>query len=329
MNSFGRIFRVSIFGESHGAGAGIVIDGCPPGIPVTDDDFEKDLARRRSGADGTTPRKESDIPEVISGFFNGRTTGAPVAIIFRNSDTRSSDYSKFRAMPRPGHADFTSNLKYKGYNDMRGSGHFSGRITVGLVAAGVIAKKIIKDTDISAELVEAGGSRDIKKAVSEAASDNDSVGGIIECRIRNMTQGLGEPFFDSFESVLAHIIFAVPGVRGLEFGSGFKAASMRGSEHNDNFISFNGKTETNNHAGINGGITNGNEIFFRLAMKPTSSIAKTQITFNMEKKEMGELKAEGRHDTSFALRIPPVIEAAAAIAAADLFLINRIYQDIQ
>ncbi len=329
MNSFGRIFRVSIFGESHGAGAGIVIDGCPPGIPVTDDDFEKDLARRRSGADGTTPRKESDIPEIISGFFNGRTTGAPVTILFRNSDTRSSDYSQFRTMPRPGHADFTSNLKYKGYNDMRGSGHFSGRITVGLVAAGVIAKKIMKNVDISAALVEAGGRRDIKKTVSEAASDNDSVGGIIECRIRNMTQGLGEPFFDSFESVLSHIIFAVPGVRGLEFGSGFKAAAMRGSEHNDNFISFNGKTETNNHAGINGGITNGNEIFFRLAMKPTSSIAKTQITFNMEKKEMGELRAEGRHDTSFALRVPPVIEAATAIAAADLFLINRIYQDIQ
>ncbi|MDX9800660.1 MAG: chorismate synthase [Spirochaetia bacterium] len=327
MNSFGRIFRVSIFGESHGKGAGIVIDGCPPGIKVTDEDFEKDLARRRSGADGTTPRKESDLPEVVSGFFNGMTTGAPITILFRNSDTRSSDYSGFRSMPRPGHADFTSQLKYKGYNDMRGSGHFSGRITVGLVAAGVIAKKIISRVDITASLVEAGGSKEIKKAVSDAASDNDSVGGIIECRLHNMAQGLGEPFFDSFESVLSHIIFAVPGVRGLEFGSGFRAASMRGSEHNDNFTSLDGKTETNNHAGINGGITNGNEIFFRVAMKPTSSIARPQHTFNMDKKEMGELKAEGRHDTCFALRVPPVIEAVSAIAAADLFLIDRLYQN--
>ncbi len=326
MNSFGRIFRVSIFGESHGSGVGIVIDGCPPGIDISDDDFEKDLSRRRSGAEGTTPRKESDKPEILSGVFNGKTTGSPLTILFRNSDTRSSDYEKFRAMPRPGHADFTSGYKYRGFNDLRGSGHFSGRITVSLVAAGVIAKKILKNTSINAQLVEAGGSSNIAEAVARAASDNDSSGGIIECRITGMKKGLGEPFFDSFESLVSHIIFAVPGIRGIEFGAGFAAASMRGSSHNDCLASLDGRTVTNNHAGINGGITNGNEIFFRVAVKPTSSIPRTQLTFNMETGKMEELKAEGRHDTCFALRVPPVIEAAAAIAAADLYLINNLYQ---
>ena len=325
MNSFGRIFRVSIFGESHGSGAGIVIDGCPPGIALAEEDFEKDLSRRRSGADGTTPRKESDIPEILSGVYNGRTTGAPLTLFFRNSDTRSKDYEKFKILPRPGHADFTSQLKYKGFNDMRGSGHFSGRITVSVVAAGVIAKKILEGTEICASLVEAGGNRNIEKAVAEAAAENDSVGGIIECTINNIKAGLGEPFFDSFEACLSHILFSVPGIRGIEFGAGFRAAAMRGSAHNDSFMSDDGKTATNNHSGINGGITNGNEIFFRVAVKPTSSIARTQKTFNMAKKEMDELQAEGRHDTCFALRVPPVIEAAAAIAAADLYLINKIF----
>lgn len=328
MNSFGRLFRVSIFGESHGPAAGIVIDGCPPGIGIREEDFEADLSRRRSGADGTTPRKESDIPEILSGVYNGKSTGAPLTIVFRNSDTRSKDYEAFRAVPRPGHADFTSQLKYRGFNDLRGSGHFSGRITVSIVAAGVIAKKIVPEADFSATLIEAGGDSDIKRAVAKASEKKDSIGGIIECRIDNMPPGIGEPFFDSFESVVSHIVFAVPGIRGIEFGSGFRAAGMRGSEHNDPFISETGKTLTNNHSGINGGITNGNRVLFRVAVKPTSSIPLPQKTFDIKNRVMTELKAEGRHDTCFALRVPPVVEAAAAIASADLYLVNRLYKPV-
>jgi chorismate synthase len=323
MNSFGVIFRVSIFGESHGQAIGVIIDGCPPGLAVSIEDFMPDLTRRRSGSMGTTKRQEPDQPELLSGIFNGFTTGAPITLVTRNSDKISSDYDEFKRIPRPGHADFVSMKKYSGFADMRGSGHFSGRITWGLVVAGVIAKKINGASGISAKLISAGGSEDIEKAVSEAVAANDSIGGIIECRVQNPPQGIGEPFFNSFESALSHMVFSIPAIKGIEFGAGFTAASMRGSEHNDPFTGIDGKTLTNNAGGINGGITNGNEIIFRVVVKPTSSTAADQTTFDFAEGKMTTLRVKGRHDTCIALRMPVIIEAATAIAMADLFLIDR------
>jgi chorismate synthase len=321
MNSFGRIFRVSVFGESHGPDVGVTIDGCPPGIALSLDDFEKDLVRRKSGAKGTTPRKESDKPKIISGVFNGFTTGSPITLLFENANIRSSDYD-FIDKPRPGHADFVAFNKYRGYNDPRGGGHFSGRLTVNLVAAGVIAKKILKDITISAKLIEAGGIKDIEKAVDEALKNGDSIGGLVECKINGLPVGLGEPFFDSVESLISHAVFSIPAIKGIEFGSGFKAAQMTGSIHNDTFEDESGKTSTNYAGGINGGITNGNEMIFRIAVKPTSSISKPQETYNFKTHRKEILKVKGRHDACIALRVPVVLEAVTAMVLADLLLIN-------
>lgn len=308
MNNFGRMFRVSIFGESHGIQIGAVIDGCPAGIPLTEDDLKDDFARRRAGGRGTTPRVEPDLPRIVSGVFRGKTTGAPLTIVFENTNIKSDDYDNLWDQPRPGHADYTSQQKYGGYNDPRGGGHFSGRITLGIVAAGVIAKKIIAPVSVAATLIEAGGSKNIQDAVEEAIEANDSIGGIIECCCTNMPVGLGEPFFDSAEALIAHIIFAVPATRGIEFGSGFRAATMKGSEHNDRIIDRKGTTATNYASGINGGITNGNDIVFRIPIKPTSSIGLPQETYNFKKKSVSCLLIEGRHDVCIAIRIPVVIE---------------------
>ncbi len=323
MNTFGRFFRLSIFGESHGNSVGVTIDGVPAGIPLTLSDFEADFARRKSGAKGTTPRKEDDIPEFMSGVFNDRTTGAPLTIMFKNKNTRSRDYTELRKTPRPGHADFTAAKKFGGYEDYRGGGHFSGRLTLGLVAAGVVAKKIIHPVNIEALLIEAGGMKDIEKAIDIAVESDDSIGGIVECTAKNIPVGLGEPFFDSVEAVLSHMIFSIPAIKGIEFGSGFAAAKMKGSEHNDNLISVDGKTETNYAAGINGGITNGNDIVFRVAVKPTSSTHQSQRTINIKSGEMVDLKVEGRHDKCIALRVPVVVEAATAIALADFYMLEQ------
>lgn len=323
MNTFGRIFRITIWGESHGSGVGINIDGCPPGIALHIDDFKHDLLRRKSGARGTTPRIEGDLPNIVSGIYNGFTTGAPLTIVFYNENTRSEDYKQFIEMPRPGHADFTGSKKYEGFNDPRGGGHFSGRVTLGLVAAGVVAKKVLNNVLISAELTEVGGSKDIQTQIESALANNDSVGGIISCKVENIPSGWGEPFFDSVESVMAHILFAIPAIKGVEFGSGFAAAGMKGSEHNDPFVSVEGKTSSNNAGGINGGISNGNNILFRVAVKPTSSIGCPQQTFNFSTNQMDILKAEGRHDACIALRMPVIVEAVAAIALADFKLLKR------
>jgi chorismate synthase len=320
MNSFGRVFRVSIFGESHGIQIGAVIDGCPAGIPLTEDDLKDDFARRRAGGRGTTPRVEPDLPRIVSGVFRGRTTGAPVTIVFENTNIQSDDYDNLWNQPRPGHADYTAQQKYGGFNDPRGGGHFSGRITLGIVAAGVLAKKIIAPTSVVARLIEAGGSKDIDSAVERAIEAKDSIGGIIECFCTEMPVGLGEPFFDSAEALIAHMIFAVPATRGIEFGSGFRAATMKGSEHNDPIIDKNGTTATNYASGINGGITNGNDIVFRVPIKPTSSIGLPQETFNFKEDSVSTLQIEGRHDVCIAIRIPVVIECATAIALADLML---------
>jgi len=323
MNSLGRIFRVTIFGESHGPAVGIIVDGCPAGIPLTTEQFVEDFMRRKSGSPGTTPRKEEDIPEIKSGVFNGSTNGAPLTILVQNKNIRSSDYEAVKEIPRPGHADFVASEKYGGFADYRGGGHFSGRLTTALVAAGVIAKKIIYPIHCNAKLIEAGGTTDIETAVKKAMDDKNSIGGIVECRINNVPVGLGEPFFDSLESLLSHIIFSIPAIKGIEFGSGFSSAKMKGSEHNDKIISINGQTETNHSGGINGGISNGNEIIFRVAVKPTSSIAKEQKTLNIKTGKMIDLKIDGRHDTCIALRVPVVVEAAAAIVLADFMLLEQ------
>lgn len=329
MNSFGRLFRVSIYGESHGNSVGIIIDGCPAGLFLIEKDFEEDLKRRKSGAKGTTPRIEFDIPRFMSGIFNDTTTGAPINIQFENTNTRSSDYIRMRDMPRPGHADFVATKKFGGFEDFRGSGHFSGRLTLGIVTAGVIAKRLLGEIEIKAELIEAGGITDIDKAIDKAIADNDSIGGIVECRVSNMPVGLGEPFFDSLESLISHIVFAIPAVKGIEFGAGFQSAKMSGSEHNDNLVSLEGKTETNHAGGINGGLSNGNDLVFRLAVKPTSSTEQPQKTLNIRNGKIEELVVEGRHDKCIAVRVPPVVEGATAIVLADLMMmegkIKRIY----
>jgi chorismate synthase len=323
MNTFGNIFRISIFGESHGPAIGVTIDGCTPGIQLKPEDFTADLIRRKSGRKGTTPRTEGDLPEILCGVKDGYTTGAPITVITRNTNTNPSAYDDISSIPRPGHADFVSNAKYSGFSDRRGGGHFSGRITWGLVVAGVIAKKIIYPISVKSTLIEAGGSKNIEEAIDIATKSGDSIGGIIECRAANMFIGMGEPFFYSAESAISHIIFSIPAIKGIEFGAGFAAAKMKGSEHNDPFINETGKTSSNNAGGINGGITNGNDLIFRIVVKPTSSTGIEQRTFDLSKREMSSLKVTGRHDTCIALRIPVIVEAATAIALADLYFIDR------
>ena len=328
MNSFGRLFRTHIFGESHGELIGVTIDGCPAGIELSVEDFLVDLARRKAGGIGTTPRLESDMPSLVSGVFNGKTTGAPVTIVFNNNNTQSKDYEKIKSTPRPGHADFVLKRKYNGYNDYRGGGHSSGRLTVGLVAVGVVAKKVLTNMTIEAELVEAGGNKDVDAAINEAVASQDSIGGIVKCIVNGIPVGLGEPFFDSIESNISHAVFAIPAVKGIEFGSGFAAVSMKGSEHNDAILNANGETESNNAGGINGGITNGNELLFRVAIKPTSSTPQEQKTWNETTDTQESFTVNGRHDLCIALRVPVVVEAVTAIVLADMLLINdKIYND--
>ena len=395
MNSFGRIFRVSIFGESHGPSVGISIDGCPAGLPLTEDDFTTDIERRKGGMQkGTTPRKEDDNPIFLTGVFNGKTTGAPLTILFENKNTRSGDYEKQRAIPRPGHADLVAHQKFGGFEDFRGGGHFSGRLTVCLVGAGVVAKKILQhirpvappppkggEADTQAQpvgetafhatiptkqfvgaektkanifgeatpdtissqseagavafpplggggavvstILEIAGLTNLEAGLQKAIDQKDSVGGIIECRVTGLPPGLGEPFFDSIESLLAHAVFAIPAVKGIEFGTGFAAARMFGVEHNDSIIDAAGTTATNHAGGVVGGITNGNELVFRVAIKPTSSTPKEQQTWNWESGQMDTFSVKGRHDLCIALRVPPVLEAVTAMVLADLFLLEQ------
>jgi chorismate synthase len=484
MNSFGRIFRISIFGESHGESVGIVVDGCPAGMSLTVDDFLPDLERRKGGTQkGTTPRQEEDLPIFKSGLFNNKTTGAPITILFENKNIRSRDYEKQRDVPRPGHADFVAHKKFAGFEDYRGSGHFSGRLTVALVAAGVVAKKMLDsiktspptplqrggaiedsklpgyitntsdqwesvadfardnrknsteaeeklwkelrnrkihgckfrrqhpiegyipdfvclekklavevDGDyhddegqrkidefrtvtlqkngytlirftneevlnkinwvleeirkaliaesvspspweresegevkikITSSILEIGGEKDLDKGLQKAIDAKDSIGGIIECRAAGLPVGLGEPFFDSAESLLSHIVFAIPAVRGIEFGTGFAAAKMFGSEHNDPIENMEGKTRTNHAGGIVGGLTNGNELVFRIAIKPTSSTPKEQNTLNWETGKVETASVKGRHDLCIALRVPVILEAVTAIVLADLMMLEQ------
>lgn len=300
---------------------GILIDGCPAGLPLGPEDLLADIERRKGGQQpGTTPRKEEDAPHFKSGLFQGKTTGAPILIYFENNNTRSGDYEKQRSIPRPGHADFVAAKKFGGFEDYRGSGHFSGRLTLPLVAAGAIAKKIVGTVRIEAMLIEVGGHADVEKGIELAIANKDSVGGIVECRVNGLPIGLGEPFFDATESLLAHAVFAVPAIRGIEFGTGFAAAKMFGSAHNDAIEDSEGATRTNHAGGIVGGLTNGNELVFRVAVKPTSSTPKEQRSLNTSSGRQEEFVIKGRHDLCIALRVPVVIEAVTAIVLADLLM---------
>ena len=476
MNSFGRIFKVSIFGESHGECVGITIDGCPAGLSLSPEDLLPDLERRKGGKQkGTTPRQEEDFPIFKSGIFNGKTTGFPITILFENKNIRSEDYAKQRSIPRPGHADWVAHQKFGGNEDYRGGGHFSARLTAGIVAAGAIAKKLMKNyltsehpdipgyisnsqeqwmyssdhakfnrkhqtpaeeklwdelrnrklagfkfrrqhpleayipdfvclekklvvevdggyhndeeqkkideirtktleknnyrfirftnddvlnktawvleeiknyliaesdspsplerelegevlepqVTIHAEVIEIGGEKDLEKGLQKAIDAKDSVGGILECRVNGLPVGLGEPWFDSVESSLAHLVFAIPAVRGVEFGTGFAAAKMFGSEHNDAIMEMGGKTKTNHAGGVVGGITNGNELVFRLAIKPTSSTPKEQESLNWDTEQVEKFSIKGRHDLCVALRAPVIVEAVTALVLVDFMMLEQ------
>lgn len=323
MNTFGRIFRISIYGESHSEQIGITIDGMPAGYTINLEDLQREIDRRKPNAKGTTPRKESDLPIISCGVFDSITTGAPINISFKNENTIAKDYSIFRDMPRPGHSDFPASVKFGNHNDIRGGGMFSGRLTLALVTAGYFAKLLCGNIIAKAEILELHGSSDIRNEIENAVKNRDSIGGIIETRISNVPIGLGEPFFDSIESYIAHLAFSIPGIKGIEFGAGFATTRLYGSENNDVLIDASAKMKTNNSGGINGGISNGNEIVFRVAVKPTSSIAKAQETWNFRNNSIETLEINGRHDTCFALRVPPILEAISYIALADFILIRK------
>lgn len=329
MNHFGRLFQITLFGESHGACVGVVVDGVPAGLSLTKEDFTLDLSRRKSGGLGTTPRIEKDEIEIESGVFGGKTTGAPILLRFLNQNTKSKDYTKLVFQPRPSHADYTAGIKYQGYQDYRGGGAFSGRLTLGLVAAGVIAKKILKDTIFTTEITNLGGNTnpiEFESILKDVVSKQDSVGGIVRITASNNLAGLGEPYFDSLESTISHLLFSVGGVKGVSFGIGFEGVSLRGSEFNDEIIDAKGTTKTNHNGGINGGISNGNDLVVSVFVKPTPSIGKPQQTFNFKTNQVEELIIEGRHDSAIILRAQVVLEACVAIALADSYLINKAYK---
>lgn len=318
MNTIGHGFRVTIGGASHGAGIYVVVDGMPEGIAVSEEIFALELARRRGGVRGTTTRVEVDDVRLCAGVYRGYTTGAAIVLEIPNRTQRSEDYAALVDIPRPSHADFVSRVRYGGYADPRGGGVYSGRLTVGLVCAGVLARLAVPAYAMEAKLVEVGGLAEWEEALAQAMREGDSLGGVVECVVRGLPIGLGEPYFDSLESSLAHMLFSIPGVKGLEFGAGFAGARMRGSLYNDRIINAMGETATNHSGGINGGHTNGNPVVFRVAFRPTASIAQPQESYSFASGQVERFRIGGRHDVCFALRTPPVVEAATAVALADL-----------
>jgi chorismate synthase len=347
-NSIGELFRITSFGESHGKCIGIIVDGCPAGLPVKEEDIQKEIEKRKPGMAGTTGRLERDKVEIYSGVFNGFTTGAPICLLLRNEDIDSTEYINNRMKPRPGHADYTAFMKYGGFNDYRGGGRFSGRITAGFVMAGAIAKILLStiNVEVLAHTVEIGGliaekqdldvirdnvsknyirCADLKSAeemtalIEEAKSMGDSIGGVIEGIAINLPVGLGEPVFDTLEGDLSKALFAIPAVKGVEFGSGMASAAIKGSENNDSFMLDNGRivTRTNNSGGILGGISNGMPLELRVAIKPTASISKRQQTVDMSKFEEVEVSIKGRHDSCIVPRAVVVVEAMIAIVLCD------------
>ena len=329
MNHIGRLFQVNIYGESHGASVGVLIDGVKPGIELGVEDFAHDLSRRKSGGLGTTPRIEADEVIIESGVFNGYTTGGAIMLRFLNNNTKSKDYSNLVTQPRPSHADFVAGVKYNGYQDYRGGGLFSGRLTLGLAAAGVVAKKMLEGVTFNTSITNLGGETDSSKfedVLKEVVSQQDSVGGIVNIKVNGLEVGLGEPYFDSLESTISHLLFSVGGVKGVSFGKGFDGASMRGSEFNDCIVDEFGHTKTNNNGGINGGISNGNELDINVFVKPTPSIGLPQETYSFKEEKVTELVINGRHDAAVILRAQVVLEACCAIALADALLVRKAYK---
>ena len=353
-SDFGKKVKISIFGQSHSEAIGVVIDGLPVGEPIDLDAVQKFMERRAPGRNAySTPRKEADMPRVVSGLFEGKTCGAPICAIIENTNTRSKDYDKLKDLPRPGHADFTAWVKYDGYNDHRGGGHFSGRLTAPLCFAGAVCKQILerKGIHVGAHILSVKGVKDasfdavcidadtlegvtskvfpvqddaageaMQAVIAAAKEKGDSVGGIVECAVTGLPVGVGEPMFDGLESVLASAVFAIPAVKGVEFGAGFAVADLFGSENNDDFIYEDGtvKTKTNHHGGSLGGISSGMPLVFRAAFKPTPSISMEQDTISISKRENDKLAVVGRHDPCIVPRAVPVVEAAAAVAVLDL-----------
>ncbi len=350
-NSLGKTFKITSFGESHGSCMGIVVDGCPAGLPITEADIQQEVERRRPGAVGTTERWEPDKVEIISGVYDGTTTGAPVCILSWNKDVDSDVYKKNRFALRPGHADYTAFMKYGGFNDFRGGGRFSGRITLALVMAGAIAKKLIgrMGIDVFAHVVEIGGIKAreqelavikenagrnplwcadpeavdrMTRLIEQAKQEKDSLGGIIEGIAVNLPAGLGEPVFDNFDGELSRALFAIPAVKGVEFGAGFGVAGMKGSRNNDLYDIKDGRiiTRTNNAGGVLGGISTGMPVVVRVAVKPTASIAKSQETVDIQQMAKTTLEISGRHDTCIVPRAVPVVEAMMAATICDFVL---------
>ena len=347
-NSFGKLFTITSFGESHGRCVGVTIDGCPAGLPLNEEDIQREVNKRKPTSPIATTRAEEEKVEILSGIFNGHTTGAPICLLIWNKDIDSSEYEKKRFLPRPGHADYTAFIKYGGFNDFRGGGRFSGRITATFVMAGAVAKKLLNliGIEVLAHTIEIGGikakpkgldeirgnveknplkcadpdaAKEMLQVVEKAREEGDSIGGIIEGTALNVPVGMGEPAFDTLEGDLAKALFAIPAVKGVEFGSGFSAAGKRGSENNDPFTIKNGKvvTVTNNAGGILGGISNGMPIVVRAAIKPTPSIARSQETVDMKKMQSASLEVKGRHDTCIVPRAVPAVEAMIAITLCD------------
>ena len=344
----GAVLRLSVFGQSHAEAVGMTLEGLPAGLPVDPDALQSFLNRRAPGRnDWSTSRREEDCPEFLCGLKDGKTCGAPLTAIIRNRNTRSSDYEQLRCLPRPGHADYTAQLRYGGFQDVAGGGHFSGRLTAPLCIAGGILLQMLdaKGICVEARIRAIAGIRDdspftesvaekdfptvsskageqMKAAIQAARAEGDSVGGIIECVIRGVPGGLGSPMFDGVENRIAQLAFAIPAVKGVEFGSGFQAAEMRGSENNDPYTVEDGRvvTGTNHAGGILGGITTGMPVVFRVAVKPTPSIASPQQTVNLDTMQPETLRIGGRHDPCIVPRAVPVVEAVAAIAVADLIL---------
>lgn len=353
-STWGNLIRISIFGESHGPGIGVTIDGLPAGEVIDSDELLVQMARRAPGRDVTaTPRREADLPEILSGVLDGKTTGAPLCALIRNTNTRSGDYQNLTALPRPGHADFTGFVRYGGHNDVRGGGHFSGRLTAPLVFAGAVCRQILarRGVSIGAHIASIAQARDdsfdpvnidvglldrlshssfslinpdaeasMRDAVERARQELDSVGGVVECAAVGLPVGLGSPMFDGVENVIASILFGIPAVKGVEFGDGFGAATLRGSQHNDPYRMDGGRvvTETNHAGGILGGITTGMPLLVRAAIKPTPSIAQTQRTVNLSTGVDAQLSIQGRHDPCIVPRAVPVVESAVALALLNL-----------
>jgi chorismate synthase len=356
-STWGNQLKISIFGESHGKGIGAVIDGFPAGLACDFDCIEREMARRAPGQSLlTTSRKEADQPVILSGILDGTTTGAPLCIMIMNTDTHSKDYENLRTVPRPSHSDYTGQVRYRGYSDIRGGGHFSGRLTAPLVFAGALCKDYLRknhNIEIGSHLYRVGSVADlpfdmthidrellarlqketlplldheleekIRETVEGARKEADSIGGIIECAVVGASAGIGSPMFQNVESRIASILYSVPAVKGVEFGTGFDIAGMRGSEANDCYLHDSGliRTKTNHNGGISGGITTGMPIIVRAAIKPTPSIGKEQKTVNIRTGAEEQLQIHGRHDPCIAMRAPVVVEAAVAIAVMDLYL---------